>query len=303
MLTLKQGATVVSTTNVSGQSTTTQAITGLTASTAYTYTIQANSGTGLSAVSNSISISTSSAVVVNGGMVTTLAGGTSSGYGTGTAAQFSNPQGVAVDSLALGNNIYVADKNNHKIRKITSGGVVTTLAGSLTNISGSADNAIGTDASFNYPYGVAVDSSGNVYVADVVNNKIRKIANDANHTVTTIAGAGNGYADGNGTAAQFNYPQGLAVDSSGNVYVADTINHKIRKIANDATHTVSTITGTTGIGNGVNGDSSGYLDGNGTAAQFNNPQGVSVDSSGNVYVADTYNHKIRKIANDANNTV
>ena len=208
-------------------------------------------------------------------MVTTLAG-SSSGYmdGTGTAAKFNQPTGVAVDSSG---NVYVADSNNHRIRKIDPAGVVTTLAGSS---SGDADGT-GTAARFNLPNSVAVDSSGNVYVADFNNNRIRKI--DSAGVVTTLAGSTSGYMDGTGTAAKFSGPSGVAVDSSGNVYVADYNNHRIRKI--DPTGVVTTFAGS----------SSGYMDGTGTAAQFNNPRGVAVDSSGNLYVADYNNNRIRKI--------
>jgi sugar lactone lactonase YvrE len=213
------------------------------------------------------------------GTVTTLAGSGDSGYadGIGTAARFKRPGGVAVDSSS---NVYVADSFNHRIRKITPNGTVTTLAGSGDY--GYADG-IGTSASFYYPRGLVVDSSGNVYVADSYNQRIRKITPDG--TVTTLAGSDNqAYADGNGTAASFNYPQGVAVDSSGNVYVADTQNQRIRKITPNGT--VTTLAGS--------GDQS-YSDGLGTAARLNSPQGVAVDSSGNVYVADSNNYRIRKI--------
>ena len=123
--------------------------------------------------------------------------------------------------------MYVADTDNKLIRKITAAGVVTTLAGSGS--SGST-NGTGTAASFNNPHGVAVDGSGNVYVADTDNKLIRKITSAG--VVTTLAGSGSqGSADGTGTAASFSYPYGVAVDGSGNVYVADYFNHKIRKIA------------------------------------------------------------------------
>jgi len=211
-------------------------------------------------------------------VVSTFAGsGTEgSGNGTGTAAQFYYPSGVAVDSS---DNVYVADGDNHRIRKITPGGVVSTLAG--TGIRGHADGT-GTEAQFYFPTGVAVDSSGNVYVADSDNHRIRKITPAG--VVSTFAGTGSaGHADGTGTEAQFNYPTGVAVDSSGNVYVGDLDNHRIRKIT--PAGVVSTLAGST----------EGFADGIGTEAQFQGPFGVAVDSSGNVYVTDANNHRIRKI--------
>jgi secreted PhoX family phosphatase len=145
--------------------------------------------------------------------------------GTGSNARFFNPTSVAVDSAG---NVYVADGGDHTIRKVTPGGVVTTLAGS-SGQAGSSDGS-GSGALFLYPYAVAVDASGNVYVADSGNNNIRKVT--ASGSVSTLAGAAGfaGSADGSGTAALFNMPQGIAVDALGNVYVADTNNSTIRKV-------------------------------------------------------------------------
>jgi sugar lactone lactonase YvrE len=213
------------------------------------------------------------------GDVTTLAGSGTRGFadGNGTNAQFNDPYGVAVDSAG---NVYVADTTNHRIRKITPSGLVTTLAGSGT--SGFADGN-GTNAQFNDPSGVAVDSAGFVYVADLLNNRIRKITPSG--LVTTLAGSGEKrFADGNGTAAKFNKPYGVAVDSAGFVYVADFNNNRVRKITPGGIVTTFAGSGT-----------SGFADGNGTNAQFNFPIGLAVDSAGNVYVADTTNHRIRKI--------
>jgi sugar lactone lactonase YvrE len=159
------------------------------------------------------------------GVVSTLAGSGSSGFnnGTGVAALFDNPTGLAVDAVG---NVYVADQNNFDIRKITPGGVVTTLAG--TGLSGSV-NATGTSASFNHPYDVTVDASGNVFVADGGNDLIRKITPAG--VVTTVAGTGSaGSSNATGTFASFSSPWGLAVDSNDNIFVADTNNNMIREI-------------------------------------------------------------------------
>lgn len=201
------------------------------------------------------------------GVVSTFAGSGQAGStnGTGTAASFSSPWGIAIDTAG---NLYVADYGGNKIRKITSAGVVSTLAG--TGSSGQTDGA-GTTATFSSPAGVAVDATGNVYVADSLNSRIRKITSAG--VVSTLGGT-----------TTFSVPYGVAVDTAGNVYVADTGNCDIRKIT--PTGVVSTLAGT-GVW--------GYVDGIGTAAQFNQPWGVEVDTAGNVYVADTSNGRIRKI--------
>lgn len=161
------------------------------------------------------------------GVVTTLAGAAGipgSADGAGSSARFSGPQGVAVDEAG---NVYVADTNNQTIRKISSTGMVTTLAGAAGN-SGSSDG-VGAVARFKYPFNLAVDRSGNVYVADVWNSAIRKIT--AGGLVTTFAGSPgtHGLSDGVGEAALFSGPRAVAVDREGNVFVADTGNNSIRK--------------------------------------------------------------------------
>jgi sugar lactone lactonase YvrE len=226
------------------------------------------------------------------GQVTTFAGDGTPGAtdGTGTAARFNEPHGITVDSA--GTILYVADTNNNNIRKILiSTGEVTTFAGStsgLWNDYGDTD-ALGTAARFRYPKGITVDSAGILYVADTGNNKIRKITPAGQ--VTTFAGSGLiASSDGMGTAARFNNPCGITVDRSGTLYVANTKNNRIRKIT------------PAGMVTTIAGDESFYAnDGKGGYASFYNPYGITIDSAGTLYVADTGNHKIRKITLSAGN--
>jgi sugar lactone lactonase YvrE len=221
--------------------------------------------------------------ISSAGVVSTfagLAGSSGSADGTGSTARFFQPVGVAVDNAG---NVFVADDANNTIRKITSAGVVSTIAG-LAGSSGGADGA-GSLARFYEPSAVAVDNAGNVFVAEWGNNTIRKITPAG--VVSTIAGlaGSSGSADGVGSTARFNGLTSLAVDSSGNIYVGDFYNQTIRKITPDGT--VSTLAGLAGI--------AGSTNGTGNTARFNGPQGVAVDSAGNVYVAEYYNHTIRKV--------
>jgi pimeloyl-ACP methyl ester carboxylesterase len=216
-------------------------------------------------------------------VVSTLAGAAgSSGStdGAGSAARFNGPFGLAIDSTS---NVYVADAFNFTIRRITPGGIVSTLAGS-PGAQGSTDG-VGSAARFFFPNGVAVDSAGNVYVADTGNSTIRKITSGG--AVTTLAGVAGitGSADGAGSVARFNSPTGVTVDSAGNIYVGDQSNHTIRKITPDGM--VSTFAGLAGA--------QGSSDGTGSAARFYLPSGVAADNAGEVYVADYGNHTIRKI--------
>jgi DNA-binding beta-propeller fold protein YncE len=217
-------------------------------------------------------------IVVATGEVSTFAGLYKSADGTGTAARFRSPAGIASD----GTNLYVTDGINHEIRKIViATGAVSTLAGNPT--SGHADGT-GTAAGFDFPYGIIIDSTAtNLYVTDSVNNEIRKIV-IATGAVSTFAGSTtSGSADGTGSAASFYCPEGIASDGT-NLYVTDRFNNEIRKIV-IATGVVSTIAGST---------TSGYADGTGTAASFYVPEGITCDGT-NLYVADTANHEIRKI--------
>jgi len=226
-------------------------------------------------------------------IVSTLAGsaGQSGGEdGTGTDARFSEPYGVAVDG---GGNVYVADKATYIIRRITPAGVVSTIAG-LAYHNGSRDGT-NDDARFDYVYDIAVDSAGTLYVAEFYNNTIRKVTPiETNWVVSTLAGNASltnqfnapigGYADGTGTNALFNAPQGVGVSSTGDLYVVDTGNSLIRKVTSAGV--VSTLSGSVGQGS---------ANGTGGAARFYGPYKTAVDSAGNVYVADSGNHTIRKI--------
>ncbi len=219
--------------------------------------------------------------VTSAGVVTTFAGGSAGAAdGSGTSASFNSPRGIGIDS---NDNLYVADTDNHTIRKITSAGVVTTFAGTA-GVSGST-NASGTSATFNYPTDVVVDTNGNIFVADSQNNLIRKITNAG--VVTTFAGStSSGSIDGTGTDARFSTPKFLTIDSQNNLYVTDSINHTVRKITNAGV--VTTIAGLAGI--------NGHSDGAVNLASFDSPSGISIDSSSNLYVAEEGNHTIRKIS-------
>ena|GEM_PF-1919213 len=220
--------------------------------------------------------------VTPAGVVTTLTAGSACAHDDGPPGDvpLHSYGGVAVDGSG---NVYVAGWAAHTIRKVTPSGVVTTVAG-LAGSLGSA-NGTGSEARFNFPSGVAADGSGNVYVADQYNNTIRKVTSSG--LVSTVAGVAGGWgsADGTGSGARFNDPEGVAVDASGNVYVADTRNHTVRKVT--ASGVVTTLAGLVG--------SLGSADGTGSGARFSLPTGVAVDGSGNVYVADQYNHTIRKV--------
>lgn len=252
------------------------------------------------------------------GVTSVFAGGTM-GFvnGTGTAAQFNQPYAITIDGAG---NLYVGDRINHAIRKITPAGVVTTLAGN-----GSAGNANGTGgaAMFNEPLGVSADASGNIFVADYINGALRKVtpagvvttvtaipnlfgvavdaagnvycAEYGTHQVSKYSAAGvysviaglagtGGTADGTGNTARFNFPAGITVDAGGNLYVTETMNNRIRKIT------------PAGVVTTIAGSNSGYADGIGGAALFDQPIAVTGDFANNfIFIADFNNNKIRKI--------
>ncbi|MFB9844420.1 NHL repeat-containing protein [Mucilaginibacter ginsenosidivorans] len=211
--------------------------------------------------------------------VATYAGNGTAGLQNGSAgsAEFNGPVDLALD---LNGNLYVSDQGNNVIRKIDAGGNVTTLAGDGT---AGYKNDAAAKAQFNGPQGIVIDNVGNVYVADAGNHVIRKIGVDGN--VTTYAGDGTaGYKDGSASTAEFSAPNGLAIDKARNIYVADYSNHVIRKIASNGT--VSTFAGK---------GTPGANDGAPTSATFRNPSGLSIDQTGNLFVAEAANNDIRQL--------
>lgn len=207
-------------------------------------------------------------------------GGSNAGFadGTGRASMFNYPLGLAFDG---GNNLYVADSKNHRIRKMTPATEVSTIAGSGT---AGGFNGTGTAAQFNEPSGLALDGAGNLYIAEAKGYRVRKMSL-ATGVVTTLAGSGTaGFADGRGTSAQFRALGGLAVDADGYVYVADYGNHRIRRIS--PTGSVVTLAGD---------GTAGFVDGIRTNSRFNGPWGIVLDASGSIFVADSENRRIRKL--------
>lgn len=272
---------------------------------------------------------------ISQGIVTTFAGDGTYGDkdGANSSAQIS-PYGIAIDAAG---NLLVS--SGHRIRKIQPSGEVTTLAGGKTGtgvISGHADDGQGASASFYTPAGVTIDPQGNVFVADIMDDRIRKVSPSGTVTtlpalivapmgvaanqsgdilvvahddrsmlgfmpryyrvfkmtpagnVSIVAGGVGGFADGPGPEARFDHASGIAIGLNGDIFVADSSNHRIRKI--DPNGTVWTVAGD---------GTAGYKDGAGTDARFNLPEAVAVDSAGRVFVADTYNHRIRMLIPEA----
>jgi uncharacterized protein (TIGR03437 family) len=216
--------------------------------------------------------------------VSTVAGSSLVGDGgTALAAQLSDAEGLAMDRQG---SVYIADANNHRVRRVTTTGIIQTLAG--TGFPGfSGDGGPASQAQLNSPYGMGVDAAGNVYIADLGNNRVRKVSPDG--TINTIAGTGQAGSTGDGgsaLAAQLNGPRNAAVDGQGNVYISEFYGHRVRVITPDGL--IQTLTGT-GL-SGFSGDNSSAI-----AAQLSYPAGIAVDFAGVVYVADSGNLKIRRV--------
>ena len=245
-----------------------------------------------------------------GGVITTVAGNGPSGFsgdgGLATSATLNNPQGVAVDAAG---NIYIADTYNHRVRKVSTSGIITTFAGYGTG-GFFGDGGQATAATLLVPGGVAVDASGNLFIADTGNNRIRKVS--ASGIVTTVAGSGavnsttcvnqgtctGGFSGDGGlaTSAVLFEPNGVAVDTSGNLFITDTYNNRIRKVSS-ASGVITTVAGN-GPACASDSTCTGSFAGDGgqaTAASLNEPYSVAVDASGNVFIADTFNGRVREV--------
>ncbi len=227
------------------------------------------------------------------GTVTTFAGTGERGYsgdgGPPVDAQLNNPSGVAVDGDG---NLYIADQDNRRVRRVDAGGPITTVAGT-GQYGSSGDGGLAANARLVSPSSVAVDGTGKLYIADSANHRIRRV--DAGGTITTLAGNGEeGYSGDGGPAvdAQLDFPSGVTVDGDGNLYIADGDNHRIRKV--DTSGTITTF-----AGNGKRGHSG---DGPAVVARLHRPEGVAVDGAGNLYIADASNFRIRRVDNSGNIT-
>ncbi|MFK8850843.1 RICIN domain-containing protein [Streptomyces sp. Ac-502] len=228
--------------------------------------------------------------ITTDGKISTVAGtgkpGPGGDGGPATAAQLNFPRGVTVDKTGA---LYIADSDNHRVRKVTTDGKISTVAG--TGTAGfSGDGGAATAARLDKPFGVAVDGTGALYVAEYTNHRVRKVTTDGK--ISTVAGNGSAGFGGDGgpaVAAQLKNPYGVAVDGAGDLYIADSGNHRVRKITADGK--ISTIAGTATKGSG--GDN-----GPATQAQLNNPLAVLADSTGTLYIAEHSGHRIRRITPD-----
>jgi sugar lactone lactonase YvrE len=228
-----------------------------------------------------------------GGTITTIAGnglqGDTGDGGAATNASLSQPQGVTLDAAG---NLYFADYVNNRIRKVDINSNITTFAGNGNGFgSFSGDGGQATNASLGFPFGVAADAAGNLYIADSDNNRIRKVG--TNGIIKTVAGDGNFVYSGNGgdggpaTSATLDYPKGVAVDAAGNLYIADTADNRIRKVGTNGI--ITTLAGNGNQGYSGDGDAA-------TNSELDYPDGLAVDTAGNLYIADHNNSRIRMVA-------
>jgi sugar lactone lactonase YvrE/Tol biopolymer transport system component len=220
-------------------------------------------------------------------VITTVAGNGTLGFsgdgGPATAAELHAPVGVAVDAAG---DLYIADYNNQRVRKVSPSGTITTVAGGGN--SGLGDGGPATAAALARPSGVGVDVAGDLYIADTFNNRVREVSPSG--TITTVAGNGTAGFSGDGgpaTAAELDGPSGVAVDAAGDVYIADTVNGRVRQVSPSGTITTVAGNGTAGF----SGDG-----GPATAAELSYPYGVAVDAAGDLYIPDASNNRIRKVS-------
>ena len=191
--------------------------------------------------------------------------------------------GVAVDSAG---NLFFSDTNNNRVRKVDTSGNISTVAGTGTD-GFNGDGIAATSADLSFPTGIAIDPAGNLFIVDAGNERVRKV--DTSGNISTVAGTGIGGFSGDGsaaTSAQLAGPLGVAVDPAGNIFIADASNERVRKV--DTSGNISTVAGT-GTG-GFNGDGIAA-----TSARLNSPQGVAVDPAGNLVIADSFGHRIRRV--------
>lgn len=241
----------------------------------------------IGAVAVAAFVATSASGISGAGTITTIAGtgvqGLSGDGGPATKARLDSPRGVAVDGQG---NVYIADSRNHRVRKVSRDGTITTFAGTSPGYSG--DGGLATSARLYAPEGVAVDGQGNVYIADRFNHRIRKVS--VGGTIATFAGSGIPGFSGDGgpaTSARLRNPSAVALDGLGNVYIADRDNMRVRKVNPGGMITTIAGTGTQGF----SGDG-----GPATSAQLRFPDGVAVDTQGNIYIADSQNNRVRKVS-------
>ena len=241
----------------------------------------------------SLGLLTTAVALAAAGDISTVAGTVTQGFGgdggPATGAGLNSPTGVAVDSSG---NLFIADFDNHRIRKVdATTGIITTVAG-IGAQGFSGDGGPATSAKLNAPVDVAVDSSGNLFIADANNYRIRKV--DTSGNISTVAGNGTRGFSGDGgpaTSAQLKFPDGVVVDSAGNLFIVDTFNNRIRKV--DTSGDISTLAGSGAVGwvlQGFSGDG-----GPATSAKLKFPFSVAFDSSGNLFIGDPGNHRIRKV--------